>query len=174
MYPAVEHEVLHPVPYVTWKHGVKRAALESCQAEVDDYLASHWEETRSGGGSVGGGGGSTGGGSVGGGGGNTSEVSALVARRFWEVVLMVPCTGVELSTACQAIIANETHLRTDRNQHSEECEHFLRDLGASVANNATTECQFRGLTENFATLRAVGAGGGMVSESRLTSRVGEL
>lgn len=43
-------------------------------------------------------------------------MTALVACRFGKAGGMVPCTDAELSTACQAIIANENHLRNDRNR----------------------------------------------------------
>lgn len=96
--PAVERGFRHAGPYVSWKHGVTRATLESCQSENDAYLAT--QETRD---------------------RTTSdvvtlvEVPAKVARRFHEAGRIVTRTDVELATLCQAIIANETGLRNDRN-----------------------------------------------------------
>lgn len=40
-------------------------------------------------------------------------MSATVARRFSQAGRLVPRTDVELPTACQAIIDNETHLRNE-------------------------------------------------------------
>lgn len=40
VYPAIQREICHAGPFVAWKHGVTSATLESCQAEISEYLAT--------------------------------------------------------------------------------------------------------------------------------------
>lgn len=101
-------------------------------------------------------------------------MSTTVARRFREAVRMFPHVDVELVTACQAIIANETRLRNDLNRLGEENEHYSNEHDTSVAKNVTMEAQVRRFTEDTAALRALGTGTGAASDNCLTVRVGEL
>lgn len=126
---------------------------------MNEYLANHLEDTRSGGGENGSDGG-------------TTEVSALVARCFRNVGFMVSRTDVDLATAFQVITANGNRLCSVRNLLCDEPENYCHERNASVAKTAYV--QVRLLTEDVAELRSLGVGRGSSSDSRLTARVGEL
>lgn len=70
---------------------------------------------------------------------------------------MLPGTDVELATACQAIIANENRLRTERNRLSEERERYRREHDESVPKNATYKGQVNTLTTQMKQLRSIGS-----------------
>lgn len=141
MYASVEHDVYHSGPYLSWKHIVMTAPLESCEAKLNSYLAGHQEENSSKGGRNGG---------V----EYRTEVSALVARLFRVDFCMVPSTDVKLSTVFQIVIAIEICLRMDINRLGEELEPYRRELDV---NNMTADAQGHRLTDNIGVLRVLGA-----------------
>lgn len=144
VYPTVERDFRHEAAYVAWNANHPRATLSSCQKEIDGYLSRVREnECRTGGGD-----------------GNqdncgSQAVSELVANHFREEGRMVPRTDVELSTACQAIIVNENHLRAEC--PNKERENYRRERDESVGRNAAYEGQVKTLTTQVTLLRNIGS-----------------
>lgn len=85
---------------------MKRAKLEPYQAKITTYVDPQETHARDGSGDTGL--------------GNPVKVSPTVAHRFHKSGRIVPRTDVELTTACQAIITNETRLLNDQNRPGEE------------------------------------------------------
>lgn len=55
---------------------------------------------------------------------------------------MFPRIDAEISTPCQANVANEKRLRADQNRFSEEWERYWRERDVSVPKLSTNEEQF--------------------------------
>lgn len=74
------------------------------------------------------------------------SVSELAERHFCKYGRLVPRPGVELSTACEPIIANENRLSAESNIIGEERERYRRKSNESVAKNGNYKQQDKKLT----------------------------